>query len=230
MTPTDSEASVTLIAAEEKETLLPTPFEQYHQLKVSLLNRYPGLKHKVVMIVSSTENEGCTTTAVNLARALASDGKTKVLLIDGNLRSSSLHKVFGLDNRNGLLNTLRGETDPEEVIKKSDIDNLFVVTAGDSSGMLAGMTDAHAVDSVLGQLKKHFDFVIMDASPVSLYPDSINLCPKVDGVIVVVEAERTRWQVAERTKERLRSAGGKILGGVLSKRKHYIPEAIYKRL
>lgn len=227
---THPEVPVTLIAAEEKQVFLPTSFEQYERLKASLLNRYPDLKHKVIMLVSSTENEGCTTTAVNLAKALARDEKIKVLLIDGNLRSSSLHQVFGLDNKNGLSNILRGENDTEQAIKKPDIDNLFVVTSGKDAGHPGSIFDSQALRLLLDQLKNRFDFVILDAPPVTLYPDSINLCSKVDGVIFVVEAEKTRWEAAQEAKERLRAAGAKILGGVLSKRKYYIPQAIYKRL
>ena len=224
------EVPVTLIAAKEKQIFLPTSFEQYEQLEASLLTRYPDLKHKVIMIASSTENEGCTTTAVNLAKALASNDKVKVLLIDGNLRSSSLHQVFGLDNKNGLSNILHGHGDTEQAINKTDIDNLFVVTSGRDAANPASIFDSQALNALLDQFKNRFDFIILDAPPVTLYPDSISLCSKVDGVIFVVQAEETRWEVAEEAKERLRAAGARILGGVLNKRKYHIPQAVYRRL
>jgi protein-tyrosine kinase len=230
-TDTHPEVPVTLIDTEKKQVLLSTSFEQYQQLKTSLLNRYPDLKHKVIMLVSSTENEGCTTTAVNLARALvASDDKIKVLLIDGNLRSSSLHQAFGLDNKNGLSDIIRGDSDTEQAIKKTDIENLFVVTGGKNAGNSASILDSSELKPLLDQLKERFDFVILDAPPVTLYSDSISLCSKVDGVISVVEAEKTRWEVAEGAKERLKAAGARILGGVLNKRKYHIPQSIYKQL
>jgi protein-tyrosine kinase len=229
-TDTHPEVPVTLIDTKKKQVLLSTSFEQYQQLKTSLLNRYPDLKHKVIMLVSSTENEGCTTTAVNLARALASDDKIKVLLIDGNLRSSSLHQAFGLDNKNGLSDIIRGDSDTEQAIKKTDIENLFVVTGGKNAGNSASILDSSELKPLLDQLKERFDFVILDAPPVTLYSDSISLCSKVDGVISVVEAEKTRWEVAEGAKERLKAAGARILGGVLNKRKYHIPQSIYKQL
>ncbi|MDL1958254.1 MAG: CpsD/CapB family tyrosine-protein kinase [Deltaproteobacteria bacterium] len=229
-TDTHPEDPVTLIDTKKKQVLLPTSFEQYQQLKTSLLNRYPDLKHKVIMLVSSSENEGCTTTAVNLARALASDDKIKVLLIDGNLRSSSLHQAFGLDNKNGLSDIIRGDSDTEQAIKKTDIENLFVVTGGKNDGNSASILDSSELKPLLDQLKERFDFVILDAPPVTLYSDSISLCSKVDGVISVVEAEKTRWEVAEGAKEKLKAAGARILGGVLNKRKYHIPQSVYKRL
>lgn len=225
-----ADVDVTLAAPKEIPLFLPTSFEQYQQLKASLLNRYPDLRHKVIMLASSAENEGCTTTAVNLAKALASDDKTKVLLIDGNLRSPSLHQVFGLNNKNGLSNILHGENNTEQAIKKTKIDNLFLITSGNGAAHPASIFDSQELKPILDQFKNRFDFVILDAPPVTLYPDSINLCSKVDGVIFVVEAEKTRWEVAQQAKGQLTAAGGRILGGVLNKRKYYIPQAIYKRL
>lgn len=227
---TSAEVPLTLIHTKKKQGLSTTSFEQYQQLKASLLNRYPDLRHKVIMMVSSTENEGCTTTAVNLAKALARDEKIKVLSIDGNLRSSSLHQAFGLDNKNGLSDILCGDSDTEQAIKKTDMKNLFVVTSGKDVGHFTGILDSRELKSILDQLKERFDFIILDAPPVTLYSDSISLCSKVDGVIFVVEAEKTKWEVAEEAKERLKAAGARIMGGVLNKRKYHIPKAIYKRL
>jgi protein-tyrosine kinase len=227
---THPEVPVTLIDTKKKQVLLPTSFEQYQQLKTSLLNRYPDLKHKVIMLVSSAENEGCTTTAVNLARALASDDKIKVLLIDGNLRSSSLHQAFGLDNKNGLSDIIRGDSDTEQAIKKTDIENLFVVTGGKNAGNSASILDSSELKPLLDRLKERFDFIILDAPPVILYSDSITLCSDVDGVVFVVEAEKTRCEIAREGKEKLKAAGARILGGVLNKRKYHIPQSVYKRL
>ncbi len=223
-----TEPPATLTLPGKKEMLLPKSFEQYQRLKAILLNRYPDFRHKVIMVASSFENEGCTTTALNLAKALAGDEKTKVLLVDGNLRSPSLHQVFGLSKKNGLVDILRGENKAEEVIKKTNIDNMFVVTCGELNSNLSNMYDnCRVMRPVFEQFKKHFGFVVVDTSPVILYPDSISLSSKVDGVIFVVEAEKTRWEVVEEAKEHLEKAGARILGGVLNKRKYYLPKAIY---
>lgn len=224
------EVPLTLIDTKKKQVLPPTSFEQYQQLKASLLNRYPDLRHKVIMLVSSTENEGCTTTAVNLARALASDDKIKVLLIDGNLRSSSLHQAFGLDNKNGLSDIIRGDSDTDQAIKETDKDNLFVITSGSISRYPTSTFKCQGLRPIFDQLKDRFDFIILDAPAVTLYSDSITLCSDVDGVVFVVESEKTRWEIAQEAKERLTAAGARILGGVLNKRKYHIPEYIYDRL
>jgi capsular exopolysaccharide synthesis family protein len=214
---------------EEIAATTSTSFRQFRQLKVGLLNQYPDLRHKVIMVASSVENEGCTTTAVSLAKALVSDDNVKVLLIDGNLRSPSLHRVFGLNGKNGLSKMLRGQNDIKRVIKKTGIDNLFVVTSGESAG-LEDIKNFKLIYPLLDRFKSQFDFVVLDAPPVISDPDSISLSSKVDGVIFVMRAAKTRWEVAQEAIEQLRTAGAKILGGVLNKRKYYIPEAIYRRL
>jgi len=227
---TRAEVPLTLIDTKKEQILPPTSFEQYQQLKASLLNRYPDLKHKVIMLVSSTDNEGCTTTAVNLANALASDNKIKVLLIDGNLRSPSVHQAFGLDNKDGFSNVIFGDSDTDQAIKETDKDNLFVITSGSISRYPTSTFKCQGLRPIFDQLKDRFDFIILDAPPVTLYSDSITLCSDVDGVVFVVESEKTRWEIAQEAKERLTAAGARILGGVLNKRKYHIPQAIYKRL
>jgi capsular exopolysaccharide synthesis family protein len=221
------EVSLTLIDANKKQVLLPTSFEQYQQLKASLLNRYPDLKHKVIMLVSSIDNEGCTTTAVNLARALAEDDEVRVLLVDSNLRNPSLHQVFGLDNKYGFSNVICFEIDTDQVIKETDKDNLFVITSGRTSRPPSSTFRCQGLRLVFDQLKDRFDFIILDAPAVTLYSDSITLCSDVDGVVFVVGAEKTRWEIAQEAKERLTAAGARILGGVLNKRKYHIPEYVY---
>jgi Mrp family chromosome partitioning ATPase len=72
--------------------------------------------------------------------------------------------------------------------------------------------------------------VLLDAAPIGNYPDPQIICPKVDGVIMVITAGKTRRQVAQRVKKEIEDAGGRILGVVINRRKYYIPAWIYKRL
>lgn len=148
------EVPLTLIDTKKKQVLLPTrSFEQYQQLKASLLNRYPDLRHKVIMIVSSIDNEGCATTAVNLAKALAEDDEVRVLLVDSNLRNHSPHQVFGLDNKYGFSNVVCCEIDTDQAIKETDKDNLFIITSGRTSRPPASTFRCQGPRLVFDQLK-----------------------------------------------------------------------------
>ena len=72
--------------------------------------------------------------------------------------------------------------------------------------------------------------VLIDSPPAVAYPDGLAICSKADGVLLVVAADGTRWPVVESVKERISRNGGKILGVVFNKRRHYIPEFVYRRL
>ena len=85
-------------------------------------------------------------------------------------------------------------------------------------------------DLFLKTMGEKFDYIILDAPPVPKFSECWVLCTKVDGVILVLEAGKTRRQVALRAKKALEEAGGRLLGVVLNKRKYYIPQAIYNRL
>jgi Mrp family chromosome partitioning ATPase len=79
-------------------------------------------------------------------------------------------------------------------------------------------------------LKERFDLIIVDSPPVMLFPDGPAIVSRVDGVVLIVEAEKTRWQVALSVKEKIIKSGGNLLGIVFNKRKYYIPDFIYKHL
>ena len=79
-------------------------------------------------------------------------------------------------------------------------------------------------------LRQKYDLVFIDSSSASSSPDGIEIARRVDGVVLVVEAEKTRWQVVENLKEKIENSGGNILGMVFNKRRFYIPESIYRRL
>jgi Mrp family chromosome partitioning ATPase len=80
------------------------------------------------------------------------------------------------------------------------------------------------------KLKQRFDLILVDSPPATTSTDGLAISSKVDGVILVVEAEKTRWPVAENVRDRIKRSGGNILGIVLNKRRFYIPDFIYKRL
>lgn len=83
---------------------------------------------------------------------------------------------------------------------------------------------------VLGQVRPHFDIILLDAAPFGVSPDALMVASKIDGTVLVLEAERTRWQVADAMKEKIERHNGKVLGAVLNKRREHIPRWIYNLL
>jgi capsular exopolysaccharide synthesis family protein len=197
---------------------------EYQKLRVWLTN--PAVRTQplqTVMIVSCRAGTGSTTTATLLARTLAEGKNFRVLIIDGNFRTSSLNRAFRVKNNGGFTEILSGGAPFEAHIQATDRQNLFVLTSGQISLLPAEVFEGKGVELLLGELKQRFDFIIFDAAPVIEFPDSYALAPKVDGIILVVEAEETSIEEAQRAKRNIEQAGGRLLGIVLNRRKNYIP-------
>jgi capsular exopolysaccharide synthesis family protein len=207
--------------------------EEYHRLKLNLLGTNSDRKIKSILFSSPTEGEGTSTILSGFAMSLADQGE-KVLLIDANSRSPSLHRTFDIGMENGLSDLLLLKSTLKEVIKGTDFKNLFVITVGTLGDGLSvsgrGLFASNSLDSHIAKLRQEMDWVLLDGPPINHFDEGLTLAGKVDGVVMVVEAEKTRWEVAQAAKQRLEDSGAKILGVVLNKRRFYIPNWVYKTL
>lgn len=202
----------------------------YEELKTNLLAGHPRESIKTILFSGTNHGDGSSTTAVNFAYTLAADYPSKVLLMDVNLRTPSLHEVFHLEPDNGLSDLGNNGKGTDSLLKKADRGNLYIVTCGSSQTGPVSLFESMLFCEFLHLMKDKFDFVILDGPPVPSFSETRVLCSKVDGVILVLAAGRTREQVAKRAKREIEEAGGKILGLVLNRRKFHIPEWIYRRL
>jgi capsular exopolysaccharide synthesis family protein len=209
----------------------PDVEEQYQKLRRRVL---PGPKSppiKVIMVAATDHNEGGTTTAAILATTLARSKNSKTLLIDANLRTPALDNVFdGQQNPAGLSDVVLSQMDLEQSIYQTDRPNLFVLPCGRPVSSPSYIFDGESMSDLLNRLRDQFDFIILDASPLYAYSESSFLAPKVDGVILVVESERTKTDVVQRIKKELELAEVNILGVVLNKKKNYLPKFLQRFL
>jgi capsular exopolysaccharide synthesis family protein len=185
---------------------------------------------KTILFSGTTHGDGSSTTSINFATTLACNCRLEVLLIEANMRTPSLHKAFNVEPEHGLSDLLTNGTESAFCIKKVDPGNLSVVTAGSRLTDPVTLFESKRFFDFLKAEREKYDYVILDGPPIPSFSEARVLCTKVDGVVLVIEAGKTREQVAVRAKKELEEAGGKILGVVLNKRKYYIPEWIYKRL
>jgi capsular exopolysaccharide synthesis family protein len=125
---------------------------------------------------------------------------------------------------------LQGKSSLTDVIKKTNINNLSVITSGSSASNPFNILESESLGSLIEQMKEHAYWVLFDSPPVNQYNEALLLSSKVDGVIMVVQAEDTRWEVAQNARLRIENDKVKLLGAVLNKRKMYLPEWVYKRL
>jgi capsular exopolysaccharide synthesis family protein len=183
---------------------------------------------QTVMVVTCYSGTGSTTTASLLAASLAEGKKSRVLIIDGNFRTPSLNLVFEVQNNGGFSETVSEELPFDAYIQSTNRENLFVLTHGPVSLAPMEVFEGDAINTLLTALKQRFDFIIFDAAPLLEFPDAYALAPRVDGVILVIGAERTSVDDALKAKQDIERAGGRILGVVLNRYKDYRPSLFKK--
>ena len=200
--------------------------ESYRNLRSALLYQgTDGQRPRVLLVTSAVPNEGKSTVAANLARILALGG-SRVLLVDGDLRKGALHELMGMNHEPGLSEMLRCPEDLEKIIQTNSLPNFFFVSSG---GRLSNPGDLFlnpALSQVLAWARQHFDYVLIDSSPVFAADDTATLAPMVDGTLFVVRNRFSRPRPAREALELLFQRQAKVLGLVFnradaSERSHY---------
>ncbi|TCZ77508.1 polysaccharide biosynthesis tyrosine autokinase [Paenibacillus albiflavus] len=191
--------------------------ETFRMLRTNLqfLINDDGLK--VISVISANPGEGKSTTLVNLAITFADEGK-RVLLIDGDLRRSSLHQIFQLRNEMGLSNYLGRKSDIQNIIHQTYIHNLDVITSGPVTYNPSELLGSAKFIQLIEQLKEQYDLVLFDSPPL-IVADSKIIASKADGVIIVVKSGKTRRDDVLKLKNQLEGVNVNVLGVVLNNHK-----------
>ena len=206
--------------------------EQYQKLRRRLAFSPKQGAVKVVLVTATTHGEGATTTSAILAATLARSGRSKILLIDANLRTPALDGVFADDSQHteGLSDVVAADVPVESVIYQTNFPNLFLLPVGKSHTSPSYLFDGDPISKLLKDLRERFDFIIIDGAPLEGYSESLFLASKVDGVVLVVESEKTKRQTIRKIKKELEWEPINLLGIVLNKKKNYIPAALERFL
>jgi capsular exopolysaccharide synthesis family protein len=204
---------------------------EYERIRVWLRHSAdPSQRLQTLMVVACHSGAGGTTTASLLAVTLAEARSCRVLVIESNWRTPKLGSVFGLPGHHSENGHPFDLAALEARISASDRPNLFVLPAPDRNDSPQRPFEDDTLDELLAAAKLRFDLVIFDAAPVGLFPDSLALAAKVDGVILVTESERTRMDEARRAKDDLERAGARILGVVINRHTDYVPRFLRRAL
>jgi capsular exopolysaccharide synthesis family protein len=203
--------------------------DEYNRLRQGILAALPGLKTRVLLFAGSTAGEEAAPVVAAFGRVLARSGE-RVLLVDTDLRRPMLNQLFGMNGGPGVAQLFSGKAELLTVMNRTETEGLSIVPAGSPVVNPFSLFESTSIDALIESMRKEADWVLLTAPPVNAYNDAISLAKKVDGVVLVVEAEQTRWEVAQSAKERLEDARANILGVVLNNRKLHIPGWIYRRL
>jgi succinoglycan biosynthesis transport protein ExoP len=170
---------------------------------------------KTIVVSSANPREGKTTCVIYLGTTMAQSGQ-RVLLIDTDMRKPRLHSLTGGSHAVGLSNLILGDRDYDEVIKSSDVPNLYVLPCGPLPPNPAELLMSHRFEKILAELNQRFDRVILDSPPLQPVTDAVLLSKQTDGVILVVQAGKTLRDDIKRSTNKIRSVGGTIFGVIVN--------------
>lgn len=225
-----SEAQKAIVAFSSSRGILRPIPKWYEELKIKLQTQHPNGTIKTIMFTGTIHGEGSSTIAAGFASSLAEGYQLKVLLMDLNFRTPGLHRFFNTDETQGLLDIFSDKNGFESILSGVTQRNLYVITCNGDFSTSAGLFESEWFAEFLTKMRARFDYVILDAPPVTIFSDAQVIGRQVDGVILILQCGKTRRQVALKAKREIEAAGGNFLGVVLNKRKFYIPNWMYRRL
>lgn len=194
------------------------PAESYRTLRTNI--KYSSFDERVkrILVTSSEPGEGKSTTSGNIALSFAQEDK-KVVIIDCDLRKPTVHKKFNISNQKGLSDAIINKETIGDTMKDyvySYNENLDIIPAGKIPPNPSEMLSSRAMEELLNILDKEYDYVILDSPPVHAVTDAQILSTKVDGVVLVIRAGKTKKESVIAAKASLDKVNAKIIGTVLN--------------
>jgi capsular exopolysaccharide synthesis family protein len=189
--------------------------ESCRSLRTNILFSAADRELKTIVVCSANQREGKTTNVIYLGTTMAQSGQ-RTLLIDTDMRRPRLHKSTGVAQSPGLSNLLIGDDDYDALIKPTEVANLFVLPCGPTPPNPAELLLTKRFETVLAELAKRFDRVILDSPPIQPVTDAIVLSKRVDGVVLVVRASKTMRDELRRSAKMVRDVGGSIVGVIVN--------------
>lgn len=194
--------------------------EAFRQLRTAIQHPADDQPLHTILATSPDPEDGKSAALANLAITLAQGG-SRVTLVDCDLRRPIQHLLFGLQNTSGVANALAGNGDP--LAQESGIPGLRVVTSGtlptNPAPAPADLLVSERFEALMESLRRESDYVLVDTPPIVPVTDAAVLASRVDGVLLVLRAGKTKREMAQRAKELLVQVNARILGVVLTNAK-----------
>lgn len=190
--------------------------EAYKSLRTNIQYSSFDDEYKTIVVTSSEPGEGKSTTSGNLALVLA-QGESNVLLIDCDMRKPTIHKKFAISNTSGLSDLLqcKSKMNLEKISYKYN-NNLTIITSGKIPPNPSEMLASKAMSNFLEEMKSKFDYIILDTPPIHAVTDSQILARKVDGVLLVVRANKTKKDLVNNSINSIKNIKANFIGVVLN--------------
>jgi non-specific protein-tyrosine kinase len=188
--------------------------EAYRTLRTNLSFSSLDEPIRTLVVTSPAPDEGKSTTIANLAVTMAQGGRSTIL-VDCDLRRPALHTLFNCRSEPGLTNLLL-EENGQPALQQTEVEGLQLLASGPLPPNPADLLGSQKIDKVIASLAETADVVLFDAPPVIAVTDAAVLGAKVDGVLLVISAGKTRREHAQRAKEMLERANVRIVGAALT--------------
>lgn len=208
------------IVLENLEELSYSKKEAYNSLRTNI--RFCGANIKVIAFTSCTPDEGKSITVLELARSMAENSR-KVLMIDADMRKSVMlgrHRIKGDSKKKempGLSHYLSGQAELKDVIYETNIENLDMILVGRLTQSPTELLDTDNFRNLIAYGRENYDVVLVDTPPLGSVIDTAVIAPEVDGVVIVVEANKCSYRFVQDIKKQIELTDTRILGVVLNK-------------
>lgn len=191
----------------------------------------PGAQNPRQVVLAGMESgTGCSWMCARVGEVLASQSSGSVCVVDCNFRNPGLHRQFVVDNHFGLSDALLQSNPVHQYIQQLSRKNLWLLSCGSATENWQEKVVSARLELRLKELRATFDYVLLDVAPLNTCNDGIVLGGLSDGIVLVLKANTTRREAAQKALQQMKSANVSILGAVLNQRTFPIPDRIYNWL
>lgn len=183
-----------------------------------------------LLFTSSSHGEGTTTLALSYARLLALNSPGRVLVVEMNARTPAMFWRMGMTGAEGVSHYFAGGRSLETIAQPVEGGGFDAVHVGERDPAQLQLLMEEHFPKLISEAQHKYETVIIDAPPIVGSPEAPPMTAFVDGVVLVVQCERTKREIVQRSIDLVNQMGGRTLGVVLNRKKYYIPDFIYKRI
>lgn len=192
--------------------------------------RDPQSRPGVVVFAGIDHGVGCSQICAGVAGALAGSYAGRVCLVEANFHTPGLPDMFRTTNHHGLADALQSDAPIRSFARPVHEEKVWLLSAGALTESSSSLLNSQAMQQRVAELRRSFEFVIIDTPPLKRYADAMAVAQYANGVVLILEAGATRRETASASASTLRSAGIPILAAVLNKRTFPIPQPLYDRM
>ncbi|CEN83686.1 MAG: CpsD/CapB family tyrosine-protein kinase [Paeniclostridium sordellii] len=191
--------------------------EAYRTIRTNIEFSNLDKEIKTIVVTSSQQNEGKSTVIANLAVSFAGMEDKKVLVVEGDLRNPTVHRMFNVSNTHGITEILTGKRSFQECVYRTEVQGLDVITCGKIPPNPSEMLASKKMKAFIESLKDYYDYIFIDAPPIGIITDAGIVSTYTDGTMLVVGSKEVDIDMVKIAKSRLEKVNANILGLVLNK-------------